>query len=484
MPIKRQMPMRDTSRETPFGQSTARAFRAPVRRRLGVGVSRALLDLAALLVACAVVPAAFSATDVSFIGWSAVFVALVMIQFAARGTYAARLRVEVLEDIRLVVPATAVAAMMTLTAQVLVISSPTTTRIATLWASAVLYVLAGRAGSRIAALRGGRSRKGMPTLIIGAGRVGQVVAERLLARPAIGLLPIGFLDKEPLLPDGLPVPVLGASWDLERLIDLHGIRNVIITFSTAPTEVVLSIVRRCEELGVTVSSVPRLYEAINGKLVLEHLGGLPLMTKRPVDSNGFQFSCKYAADRIVATLLTLLLLPLLIAVAISVRISLGSPVLFRQVRVGKDGKHFEMLKFRSMREGGSSSIELDLLDGARGPGGVEGEDRRTWTGKMIRRTSVDELPQLFNVIRGEMSLVGPRPERPALVEIFERKVYRYGDRHRVKVGITGWAQIHGLRGKTSLQDRVEWDNYYIENWSPWLDLKTMLLTAAALFRGD
>jgi lipopolysaccharide/colanic/teichoic acid biosynthesis glycosyltransferase len=121
-----------------------------------------------------------------------------------------------------------------------------------------------------------------------------------------------------------------------------------------------------------------------------------------------------------------------------------------------------------------------LLPEDTAPGGVEGADRRTPIGKFIRRSSIDELPQLFNVLLGEMSIVGPRPERPEFVELFERRIDRYDDRHRVKSGITGWAQVHGLRGKTSLSDRVEWDNYYIENWSLWLDLKVLLLTFLAV----
>ena len=116
------------------------------------------------------------------------------------------------------------------------------------------------------------------------------------------------------------------------------------------------------------------------------------------------------------------------------------------------------------------------------PGGIEGDDRRTGFGTFLRRTSLDELPQLLNVLRGEMSLIGPRPERPDFVRLFERNVHRYGDRHRVKSGITGWAQIHGLRGRTSLSDRVEWDNYYIENWSLWLDVKILLMTVWAVRR--
>jgi lipopolysaccharide/colanic/teichoic acid biosynthesis glycosyltransferase len=157
--------------------------------------------------------------------------------------------------------------------------------------------------------------------------------------------------------------------------------------------------------------------------------------------------------------------------------------------VGRDGKPFDLYKFRSMRlapgqeapeQDGSSSLEF-LLGGDTAPGGVEGKDRRTAVGRLLRRTSLDELPQLLNVLKGEMSLIGPRPERPEFVELFENDITRYGDRHRVKSGITGWAQVHGLRGQTSLAERVEWDNYYIAHWSLGLDVKILALTLAALF---
>jgi lipopolysaccharide/colanic/teichoic acid biosynthesis glycosyltransferase len=140
-----------------------------------------------------------------------------------------------------------------------------------------------------------------------------------------------------------------------------------------------------------------------------------------------------------------------------------------------------MLKFRSMRAtaSGLEPVEIDLPPDT-APGGVEGEDRRTRVGRLLRKTSLDELPQLFNVLKGEMSLVGPRPERPEYVARFEQSVDGYADRHRVKAGITGWAQVHGLRGKTSIADRAEWDNYYIQNFSLWLDVKILLKTAAAL----
>jgi lipopolysaccharide/colanic/teichoic acid biosynthesis glycosyltransferase len=176
---------------------------------------------------------------------------------------------------------------------------------------------------------------------------------------------------------------------------------------------------------------------------------------------------------------------------LAVRLSSSGPIFFRQRRVGRDGKEFDLYKFRSMhvnpsrsglREDDPNALGL-LLGGDTAPGGVEGNDRRTPIGRVLRRSSVDELPQLLNVLRGEMSLIGPRPERPEFVEMFiSQDITRYDDRHRVKSGITGWAQVHGLRGQTSLAERVEWDNYYIAHWSLGLDAKIFVLTLLALLR--
>jgi lipopolysaccharide/colanic/teichoic acid biosynthesis glycosyltransferase len=168
-----------------------------------------------------------------------------------------------------------------------------------------------------------------------------------------------------------------------------------------------------------------------------------------------------------------------VLIAAAVKLTSPGDVLFRQRRVGRDCQPFELLKFRSMRapEAHAGAFRPDT---GSAPGGVEGDDRRTPIGRLLRRTSLDELPQLFNVLRGEMSLVGPRPERPEFVELFEAEIDRYGERHRVKAGITGWAQVHGLRGQTSIADRAEWDNHYIENWSLRLDLMILALTARAI----
>jgi exopolysaccharide biosynthesis polyprenyl glycosylphosphotransferase len=323
---------------------------------------------------------------------------------------------------------------------------------------------------------------GTPDADVGRGRIGTLVAERLRSRPELGLAPIGFLDKDPLLFDGATdLPVLGASWDIDRIVAEHKVEQVVIAFSTAPDEVMLRLLRRCEELGVEVAFVPRFYERVPEDVTIEHLGGLSLLIPRRVDTRNWQFAVKYTADRILSALLLALIAPLFLLIALAIRLTMGGPIFFRQTRVGRDGKAFDMLKFRSMRSLEEDAAPFVLREGL-GPGGVEGDDRRTRLGTLLRRSSLDELPQLLNVLRGEMSLVGPRPERPTYANVFAEKVYRYNDRHRVKSGITGWAQINGLRGKTSLADRVEWDNWYIENWSAWLDMKVLLRTVVAVFR--
>jgi lipopolysaccharide/colanic/teichoic acid biosynthesis glycosyltransferase len=214
------------------------------------------------------------------------------------------------------------------------------------------------------------------------------------------------------------------------------------------------------------------------KFEVDCVGSMPLVSISPTDPRAWPFSLKYALDRVVAASLLIVLAPLFLACAFAVRVSLGRPILFRQPRVGRDGRVFTMLKFRSMQGGPEWSPSQLPPDTA--PGGREGVDRQTQFGGFLRRASLDELPQLINVLRGDMSLVGPRPERPEFAQLFEQSIHRYGERHRVKAGVTGWAQVNGLRGNTSLADRADWDNYYIDNWSLLLDLKILILTAVVL----
>jgi exopolysaccharide biosynthesis polyprenyl glycosylphosphotransferase len=414
--------------------------------------------------------------------WLLAYAGLVVGLLARRGLYDWRLRLSMLDNLKRVVTAVVLASMTLLTLRILLPGevNDLAGQSLRLLAFSAVYLAAGRVAfdwTQLMARRHGELAR--PTLIVGAGRVGALTATRLLDNPELGLKPVGFVDKEPLDESCLPVPVLGASWDLDRLIEQHGIEHVVVTFSTAPNEVLLREVERCEELGVPVSLVPRLFERVTERVNVEHIGGLPLLSSRLTNPKGWQFALKYVVDRIVAAAVLVLISPILLALALGTLISVGRPIFFRQPRAGRDGREFEMLKFRSMLAPSEPLVVPDLPPDT-APGGVEGDDRRTRFGTLLRRTSLDELPQLLNVLKGEMSLIGPRPERPDFARLFGESIYRYGERHRVKAGITGWAQVHGLRGKTSLRDRVEWDNFYIENWSLWLDVKILLMTCRAV----
>jgi exopolysaccharide biosynthesis polyprenyl glycosylphosphotransferase len=417
-------------------------------------------------------------------GWPILFFApLAMLLLALRGMYEQRLRATILDGVVPIVGSISIAAMAVVVVGVYLADGDNVPVVAShLWACSVAFVSTGRMAillaQRTARLRGADGR---PTLIVGAGAVGARLARRLGAQPEYGLVPIGFLDADPLRSADAPgVPVLGSPDDLDWIAQLTGARHVVVAFSSESDDRLVDLVRRCEALGLEVSLVPRLFESLNHRATYEPLGGTPLLGLRSVHPKGWQFHLKHALDRIGAGLLLTLFGPLMLMIGIAVRLTSPGPMVFRQRRVGRDGTVFDLLKFRSMRLSRESDGFRPDVDSA--PGGVEGNDRRTAIGRLLRRTSLDELPQLVNVLRGEMSLVGPRPERPEFVELFETDIRRYGDRHRVKSGVTGWAQVHGLRGQTSLSDRLEWDNYYIEHWTVGLDLKILVLTVIAVFR--
>jgi exopolysaccharide biosynthesis polyprenyl glycosylphosphotransferase len=460
------------------------------------------VDLAMLAIATVLVLIPRPGAPSQALGWTVLFCGLTLALMWARGAYRSRLRLQITEELRWLVGATATAAMALITLRALVTTDPDgAADTAHFWVFATLCLAVGRASLVSAQVRARRNgRANIPTLIVGAGRLGHLTAKRLQDTPELGLRPIGFLDKEPLGPGegAVRLPVLGASWDLERVISQHEVEHVIVSFSTAPHQVLLGMVRRCRELRVSVSVLPRLFEVEGERVTVERLGALPLVTVHASDPKGWRFQVKYAVDRVIGSFLLLVSAPLLLAAVLAIRVTMGKPIFYRQRRVGHDGHEFDMLKFRTMsgvpEEAGEADAgwALQQLDSGGTADGVEEHDeshgptpdRRTPLGRVLRHFSLDELPQLWNVVRGDMSLVGPRPERVSYVRRFEHAVYRYGERHRVKSGITGWAQVHGLRGKTSLADRVEWDNYYIENWSWWLDVKIILMTVACVLQGQ
>jgi exopolysaccharide biosynthesis polyprenyl glycosylphosphotransferase len=414
---------------------------------------------------------------------------VVGLMFAWRG-YAPRLRLDALYDIRLALSSVAIATMAALLLGALVAAAqPSAYAALQLWLLASGTLALGRVTSNGASTWRRRSgRRAAQTLIVGAGHVGQLAARRLVEHTELGLQPVGFLDSEPLDIEGkpLPLPVLGTSSDLEQVVAARDVQCVVVSFSGDSHDDTLALLDECHRLGVRALVVPRLFERVPSRLEVTHVGGLPLLQMLPTSPRSLQFAVKYALDRVLAALALVILSPLLALIGIAVAVSLGRPILYRQHRVGLDGRHFRMLKFRTMR----ATSDEDENENAQefhpdfAPGGVEGVDRRTRVGAFLRRWSLDELAQLINVAMGEMSLVGPRPERPEYDEYFREHVRRYDGRLRTKGGITGWAQIHRLRGQTSISDRVEWDNYYIENFSLWLDLKILLRTIPAALKGD
>jgi exopolysaccharide biosynthesis polyprenyl glycosylphosphotransferase len=431
--------------------------------------------------------------------WRIVFALLVLTLLALRGLYRAVIGQHFLDDARAILTGTALAAMLVTFLRVAFSDHPNVAEEAIRsWIFASVYMVAGRAVLVMVSESSNRRRHGgAPTLILGAGRVGHLIARRLLAQPELGLRPIGFLDPEPReVEHSSGLPVLGAGDRLEQVVRENGVEHAIISFSNAPYDVQLELSRALQGMKVSVAIVPRLFEGLPDRMALERVAGLPLVMIYPSNPRNWRISVKYALDRMLALIAIVVVSPLLILGAAGTALTIGRPILFRQRRVGLDDREFEMLKFRTMTGRPEEHGEADaqwaariagedatVKEGAR-PTGPSDQRRTTSFGAFLRRTSLDELPQLFNVLRGEMSMVGPRPERASYVALFKDRVRRYSDRHQVKAGITGWAQVHGLRGDTSLDDRIEWDNYYIENWSAWLDLKILLLTALAVFRSQ
>jgi exopolysaccharide biosynthesis polyprenyl glycosylphosphotransferase len=449
-------------------------------------VDAAMLGLAMLATA---ITAPTAQVPVGGIAGLLAFPLVTLALLGKRGIYRRRSGSSLLEDLRTVIYAAAVAAMTVTFVRVLFVNEPfAASQALREMLFAVVYLAAGRGAVQIVQLKlRSRGGGGSRTLIVGAGRVGHLLATRLLDKPEIGLRPVGFVDDQPLEGEETPgCPVLGRVSQLGPVVEAGNVEHAILSFSKSSHEEVLAISRQLHGMGVSVSVVPRLFEEIPDRTSLDRVGGFPLLSIHPSNPRSWQVKVKYAGDRILAGLATLFFSPLIIGVALGVLVTMGRPIFFRQRRVGLDGHEFDMLKFRTMNGSGpdarSAQALREVFDRGLAPGGVEGKDRRTKLGTFLRRTSLDELPQLINVLRGDMSVVGPRPERDNIVPLFEQSVHRYEDRHRVKSGITGWAQVHGLRGQTSLGDRVEWDNYYIENWSLWLDLKIMLLTVLAVFR--
>jgi len=311
-------------------------------------------------------------------------------------------------------------------------------------------------------------------LIAGSDELGRLVADKILEHRELGYQIVGFVDDK-AAGDHLGyrgLPLLGTIVEAADIVAREAIDHLYIALPPEQHVQMLRLIESTSRECVDVKVVPDLLQVIALRARLEDLDGVPVININDVPLQGFNSVVKRAIDiAMSAAALTVLALPFWL-VAVLVKLTSRGDVFYRQERMGLDGKPFMIYKFRSMYDGAEAET---------GPvWTIERDPRRTPVGKLLRRSNIDELPQLWNVLKGDMSIVGPRPERPLFVAQFKDRIPQYMLRHKVKAGITGWAQVNGWRGNTSIEKRIEYDLYYIENWSVRLDLKIMWLT---LLRG-
>jgi Undecaprenyl-phosphate glucose phosphotransferase len=310
-------------------------------------------------------------------------------------------------------------------------------------------------------------------LIVGAGEVGRMVMQKIKRTPGLGYRVAGFVDDDIQAETIQGVPVLGRVDDIPELTATEKINEVIVVMPEATHQEILKVVSNCDRSKVAIKVFPNVFQIMASEVSIGDLGGLPLLTVRDTALQGWRLTVKRVVDIVGSAVGLIFLSPIMMLLAILIKLESAGPVFFTQERMGLDGKRFMMFKFRSMR----TDAELET-----GPVWANANDsRRTRLGAIIRRFSIDELPQLMNVLIGNMSLVGPRPERPVFVEQFKQTIPRYMDRHREKAGMTGWAQVNGLRGDTSIIERTKYDLWYIENWSLALDFRILLRTIVNIF---
>jgi exopolysaccharide biosynthesis polyprenyl glycosylphosphotransferase len=338
-------------------------------------------------------------------------------------------------------------------------------------ATAVALVL-GRAAAYAVVRRARRlGLVGDRTVVVGAGSVGLEILRVLDAHPEYGLVPVGVVDD---VPDEPGLPLLGSLADLQDVIAHHGIDRVIVAFGPTGEQELVEVLRQVSCLDVDLHVVPRFFEVglAPGGPGVEQLWGIPVYRVRRAALQAAAWRVKRIMDVAVAGVALVVASPVLAAAALAVRFSSPGPILFRQRRTGQGGRDIDVLKFRTLTVNSDADITWSVDD----------DPRQTNVGRWLRRLSVDELPQLWNVLRGDMSIVGPRPERPYYVTRFRSTVAGYDQRHRLPVGLTGLAQVHGLRGDTSIAERARFDNFYIEHWSPWLDVRIMVRTLSTVVR--
>jgi exopolysaccharide biosynthesis polyprenyl glycosylphosphotransferase len=301
--------------------------------------------------------------------------------------------------------------------------------------------------------------------IVGGGPMVPAVIERIASNPGLGYRIVGFIGEEKG-PAGMRR--LGGLDETGELIGKHGLDVVIVALPYSQHEKLLEVLRQTGGMRVEIRFLPDLFGLMITRTEVHNLDGIPLIGLKPFPLDPWGRLSKRLMDIALSGLFLTVFSPLIALISIAVRAGSPGGVFYAQERVGRDGRRFTMYKFRSMRVNAEQE----------GPVWGKGADdpRNTGIGRILRRTGLDEIPQLYNVLKGEMSLIGPRPERPCFVSEFADSIPGYLDRHRVKSGVTGWAQVNGLRGDTCVKARTEYDIYYVENWSLGFDIRIMLMT--------
>ncbi len=340
--------------------------------------------------------------------------------------------------------------------------------IAYAWLLSILLIMLGRAGHQV--IREMLRDRGIGKdrlLVVGAGDVARIILQRILWSPQLGYELVGVVHNIADAGSMLDVPVLGNVEALPELIERHDIDEVIVAIPEQGHREVVRVISFCERGRVSIKVFPDIFQFVTTEADIDDLGGLPLLTVRNFALRGYMLILKRLLDMLGAAAGLVVFSPIMMLVAFAIKLESPGPVFFVQERMGLDGRPFKMIKFRSMR-----------TDAERGGPGwtVDNDPRQTRLGRWLRSIDIDELPNLINVLIGEMSLVGPRPEQPYYVDEFRNTVPRYMERHREKAGMTGWAQVNGLRGDTSIVERTKYDLWYTEHWSLLLDVKIILRT--------
>ena len=308
-------------------------------------------------------------------------------------------------------------------------------------------------------------------LIVGSGEIAARLIRAMLEHPEHGMRPIGVVDEDiGVAADTLPR--LGSLDELKAVASRERVTRIVLADSSAPEAVMVSVLRACERLRVEIYAVPRLFELGFDAPVPDEMWGIPLAPVPCALSHRSARAVKRGFDVVVSLAALIVLSPVMAMIAAAIRLGGAGPVTFRQCRVGLDGRRFTLMKFRTLTPNDDADRTWSVVH----------DPRVGKLGGFLRHTGLDEAPQLFNVLRGDMSLVGPRPERPAFADFFTSSIVEYGARHRVRPGITGWAQVHGLRGDTSIADRARFDNYYVATWTLSHDIVILLRTGGLCLR--